>query len=145
MKTSTPLLNERPSYRQHRRQFAWQILAPVLLSTLVLVVLGVWAGVATFRGDGDVGRWAALATIWLLILPMVLGILVLVLLIGATYLLIRARQAIPPLAARVQFLSHRLRQAVQRGADITVKPILYLEEIGAGARAFLKPRKDRTE
>ncbi len=145
MKSPLPFSGERPSYRRHRRQFVWHILAPVVFFALMLVVLSAWTGVVTFGGDGAVGRWAAIAVIWLLLFPMVAGVIVLAFLIGVIFLLVRARGAVLPLAARVQRFSLRVNRVVRRGADIAVKPIFYIEGLAAGARAILRPGKRRAE
>ncbi len=75
---------ERESYLKHRREFRTQILTPILLLVLAGVGLAVLIGVATFRDSGDVGRWAAISTIWmsipalgaLLVIMMVLSTLI---------------------------------------------------------------------
>ncbi|MBI2331472.1 MAG: hypothetical protein HYU84_04790 [Chloroflexi bacterium] len=60
------------SYLKHRRQVMRQIILPVLLSALILVGIVVWVSFATFSQGGDVGRWAAISTMWVII-PMLIG------------------------------------------------------------------------
>ena len=43
------------SYRAHRTQVTWQILAPVILAALLLVAAAVLVSLAAARGTGDLG------------------------------------------------------------------------------------------
>jgi hypothetical protein len=74
---------DRESYLKHRRQFWLQILLPTLLTTLIVLLTAVLAGMATFGAKGDVARWSAIATIWLVI-PLMIGMLVFLAIMAAS-------------------------------------------------------------
>ena len=75
------------SYLRHRKQLAWQIVLPIGLMVVLIIALVVLINIATFRDNGDVARWAAISTIWIVV-PIMIGMLIfLVLLVGLIYLL----------------------------------------------------------
>ncbi|MBL8092318.1 MAG: hypothetical protein JNJ43_18440, partial [Anaerolineales bacterium] len=81
---------EHYSYLQHRKQRMTRIILPVVISTLVFIGFITWVSIATFNQGGDVGRWAAISTIWIVIPIMVAGLVLLAVLIGLIYLMARA-------------------------------------------------------
>lgn len=134
MKAKLPV-PEHYSYLKHRKQQMRQIILPVLLSALGLVGMIVWISIATFKQGGDVGRWAAISTIWVII-PMLLGgLIVLAILVGLIYLMARALSALPYYTGIAQDYVFKARGYILRGAEMAVKPILaagsWLETIRA--------------
>ncbi len=121
---------QHPSYRKHRRQVAWQILLPVLLAGVLLVVAAILVSLGTFRANGDVGRWAAISTMWLS-LPVMIGALVmLVLFVGLAYLLARAAGFIPPYTLQAQLFTAKMAAAARRADQFGHRPALIIPEIG---------------
>lgn len=86
---------EHYSYLVHRKQRNTQVILPVILSALLMIGMVVLISFATFKSDGDVGRWAAISTIWIIIPILLAGLIVLALLIGGIYLMARALGALP--------------------------------------------------
>ena len=123
------------SYLKHRDQVMRQIILPVVLSVLALVAMVVWISIATFKQGGDVGRWAAISTIWIII-PMLLGgLIVLAILGGLIYGMARLLAALPTYTGLAQDYIFIARGYIIRGADMAIKPILavngWLESIKA--------------
>lgn len=126
------------SYLKHRKQVMQKIILPVVLSALVLVGIVVWVSFATFSQGGDVGRWAAISTIWVII-PMLLGgLVVLAILGGLIYLMARALHALPYYTGIAQDYIFIARGYIIRGANMAVKPILALNEWLQTAKAFFE-------
>ena len=124
------------SYKRHRKQLAWQIILPVLLSAVLCIALIVLIWFATFRGGGDVGRWAAVSTIWIVV-PIMIGlVIVLVLLVGLVYLMARLLNIMPTYTGMAQDYVHIAVGYVKRGADAVVKPVFLLDGLGASIKAF---------
>ena len=124
------------SYKRHRKQLAWQIILPVLLSTVLCIALIVLIWFATFRGGGDVGRWAAVSTIWIVV-PIMIGlVIVLALLVGLVYLMARLLNIAPNYTALAQEYVHKAAGYVKRGADAAVRPVFFVDGLGASIRAF---------
>ena len=127
---------EHYSYQLHRKQRNTQIILPIILSVVVLVGLIVWISIATFKQGGDVGRWAAISTIWIIIPILVAGLITLLVLIGLIYLMARALQGLPYYTGIAQDYVYKARGYIIRGADMAVKPILALDGWLESIKAF---------
>ena len=129
------------SYLRHRRQRTTQIILPVVLATLLCIAMVVLVNIATFRGDGDVARWAAVSTIWIVIPIMIASLIFFVLLAGLIYLLAQLLGIVPVYTDKAQDFVRMVSMRVRRAADMSVQPIIYLDGIGASIRAFFGGRK----
>jgi len=138
-----PRLEDSPSYRLHRRQRWTQILLPVLLAALVALGMTLFLGLATFKGDGGVSRWAAIATVWLTLPVMVAGLALLVLLVVMNYLLARLRQLIPPYSHQAQQFFYRLRGRTRRLSEWVHRPVLLFRELATSLRRRIPKMKER--
>jgi uncharacterized membrane protein len=117
---------EHYSYQQHRRQRNLRIILPVVLSALLFVGMVVLVSLAALKQDGDVGRWAAISTIWIVIPILIVGMIFLVILIGLIYLLALALGALPRYTNIAQDYVYKARGYIIRGADMAVRPVLAL-------------------
>jgi len=124
------------SYLVHRKQVVRQVILPVILAALVMIGMVVLISFATFNQGGDVGRWAAISTIWIVIPLMVAGLILLVLLAGLIYLLARALGALPYYTGIAQDYVYKARGIIMRGANMIVKPILAVDGFLENIRAF---------
>ncbi len=127
---------EHYSYQLHRKQRNTQIILPIILSVVVLVGLIVLISISTFNQGGDVGRWAAISTIWIVIPILVAGLITLFVLIGLIYLMARALQGLPYYTGIAQDYVYKARGYIIRGADMAVKPILALDGWLESIKAF---------
>jgi hypothetical protein len=76
---------DRASYLKHKRETNLQILLPIILASILMVGLFALITYATFAQDGEVERWAAISTIWIVI-PLKVSLLVaLIITIGMVY------------------------------------------------------------
>ena len=126
------------SYLKHRKQVAWQVILPVVLTSLLIVALIVLVNIATFNQGGDVGRWAAISTIWIVI-PIMFGLLIfLALLVGLVYLMKKLLNVTPTYTGMAQDYVHIGAGYIRRAADAIVKPVLQLNGILAGINAFFE-------
>ena len=129
------------SYKRHRKQLALQIILPMVLTTLLFVGMIVLISVATFRDGGDVGRWAAISTIWIVVPIMIAALIFIVLLTGLVYLLKRLLQITPVYTGQLQDFIHKIAVYIKRAADTTVKPVFFLDGIGASIKRLLGGNK----
>ena len=130
-KARLPSPAEHPSYQLHRRQLWTQILIPILVVVLVLVALIFIISVSTFRAGGEVERWAAISTIWIVIPIMAAGLLALIVFGALIYGMTRLLSFIPPYTGHFQKIVWRVEGYVRRGADMAVKPVYAVEEAAA--------------
>ena len=125
------------SYQRHRRQLALQIILPVVLFAILIVGLIMFLNIATFRDGGDVGRWSAISTIWIVIPIMIAGFIFLALLTGIIYLLKRLLQITPLYTGQAQDFVRKIAIRIRRAADASVKPVIFLDSIGAMIKRLL--------
>ncbi|HQV94267.1 MAG TPA: hypothetical protein PLA27_00660 [Anaerolineales bacterium] len=124
------------SYKRHRRETMWQIILPVALTAILFVALIALINIATFNQGGDAGRWAAISTIWIVIPVMVAGLILLALLVALAYLMKRLLGIAPTYTGLAQDYVHLAASYIKRGAEMAVKPVLFLDGIGASVKAF---------
>jgi hypothetical protein len=127
---------EHYSYQRHRKQRNSQIILPVLLNVLVFIGMIVLVSLATFTQEGDVGRWAAISTIWIIIPIMIAGLIFLAILIGLIYLMARALGVLPYYTGIAQDYVYKARRYILRGADAAVKPIFAVNGWVENIKAF---------
>ena len=125
-----------PSYQNHRRQFWTQIFLPLILAVLFIIAVAVITGVTAFGANGRSPIWAAISTIWLVIPVMFFGLIVLIILLGLVYLMIRALQGLPPYTSKAQYYVDRGFSEVKRISDMAAKPVLFFEGILASLKAI---------
>lgn len=133
-KARLPSSAEHPSYQLHRRQLWTQILIPILAVILVVAAVIVVVSVVTFRGNGDVERWAAVSTIWLVIPILGAGLLALAAFAALVYGMARLLAVIPPYSGYAQRIVWRVGGYVKRGAELAVKPALVAGSVSAALK-----------
>jgi hypothetical protein len=122
-------LPDHPSYQRHRKQVWTQILLPILTAALVFVAVIILTGLATFRGHGDVNRWASISIIWLILPVLIAGLILLVIFIALIYLMARIRVLVPPYSSQAQWFVYRVEAYVKHYALMFRKPALALQEL----------------
>lgn len=125
------------SYLRHRKQRTSQVLLPVLLAAILFVAAIVLINIATFGNQGDVGRWAAISTMWIVIPICIMGFVFLALVAGMIYLMGRLLGVAPNYTGEAQNFIHKLAIRIRRAADMTVRPIITLNGYGATIKALL--------
>lgn len=114
-----------------------QIILPVVLAVLLCLAATVLINIATFRDNGDVGRWSAVSTIWILIPLIVASLIFFALLAGVIYLLARLLGITPTYTHKAQEIVNMLSLRIRHAADVAVRPIIYLDGVGASIKALL--------
>ena len=125
------------SYRRHRKQRTSQIILPVVLAVVLFLGIVVLVNIATFRDNGDVGRWAAISTMWIAIPVCITGLVFLALLGGLVYLMGRLLGVTPRYTGKAQDFVHKLAIRIRRAADTAAKPVISVNGFGATIKALL--------
>ncbi|RPJ27107.1 MAG: hypothetical protein EHM33_09165 [Chloroflexi bacterium] len=125
------------SYQRHRKQLTIQIILPVTLAAILFIVMVVLVNLATFRDNGEVARWAAISTIWIVIPIMIASLIFLVVLVGIIYLLARLLGIAPTYTSKAQNFVHKLGIRIRLAANASVKPVMFLNGVGATIKAIL--------
>jgi hypothetical protein len=134
---------EHPSYQVHRKQVWTQILLPVILAVALFAIALTAVGIATFRDNGDVGRWAAISTIGLILPVMIAGVLLLALLGVMIYVMGRITRLIPPYSYQAQRIVYRLEGGIKHAAGMVRRPVLALQELAGMVKAYLQKAQER--
>jgi magnesium-transporting ATPase (P-type) len=125
------------SYKKHRKQLISQILLPMVIVALLFVAMIVLINVATFRSNGDVARWAAISTIWIVIPIMIVCLIFLAVLVGLVYLMKRLLSITPVYTGLAQDFVQKLMSRIQDATDAIVKPVIFWDSVGASINRFL--------
>lgn len=126
------------SYKKHRKERMNQIILPVVLTVMLIIASIVLINIATFRDGGDVERWAAISTIWIVI-PILIGLLIfLAILGGLIYALARLLNITPIYTNMAQGYVRKAAVYIKRGADAVVKPVIQLKGFLATVEAFFQ-------
>ena len=126
------------SYLQHRKQRTRQIFLPVIISALLMIALIVLISFATFSSGGDVGRWAAVSTIWIIIPILLSGFIFLAILVGLIYLMARALSALPHYTGIAQDYVYIAKAYIIRGADMVAKPVIAIDGFIENVKTFFE-------
>lgn len=129
---------ERYSYQLHRKQRVTQIFLPVMLSAILLVGMVVLISLATFKSNGDVGRWAAISAMWVAVPILLAGLILLAVLIGLIYLMTLALKNLPRYTGVAQDYVYLARGYVMRGADMVANPVIALKSSLENITAFVQ-------
>jgi len=125
------------SYKRHRKQRTTQIILPVALAVVLCIGFVVLISVATFGGNGDVARWAAISSMWLASHVFVLQFVFLALLIGMVYLFTRLLGIAPVYTGKAQDFVQKLAIRIRLIADKIVKPVIFVDSVGASLNRLL--------
>ena len=140
MSTSSPKPPFNPA-QNHRRQFLWQILLPLLLVTLLVLTSAVLAAVDAAPGNVPTGQWAAISLIWL-IAPVIAGLLIFMALTAGFIFLLAKLLRITPVYTRlahlyVQIFAVRFTVILDRICE----PFIRVQSWQAGWRKFWRSFK----
>jgi hypothetical protein len=131
------------SYRRHRRQVWVQILLPVFIGAAALLAAPLVAWVTAMDAGGDVSRWAAISTMWLLI-PVMIGALILLVVVSAlAYLMARISGWIPAYSYRIQRIAFGAEGGTRRAAVMIRKPVLAIRAAGDMLRRRVQRLRER--
>jgi len=131
----------RLSYAKHRQDVNRQIILPVAFVAVMVLVLVVLTLVG-FQTGGDVGKWAAIAIIWMVIPLMAVLLALMAVSWGLVYLLGRLLQVSPRYTSMAQEYVLWFNAQVILWTDKFIEPIL---QIKAWLRFFTPAEKESEE
>ena len=124
----------RPSYRRHKKQQFWQIIAPIAVGFLLMVAVMVLTILTAAGGDPgtQISGWADTSMIWLLLPVLMVAILVALLLFAMVYLLARALKVLPIYTGIVQQYAALIADRVRYFSNKLVSPIIGIRSSVSG-------------
>jgi hypothetical protein len=119
---------ETPAAKAHKQQRFWQIIFPVVLFSALMLAGLVFLVIRNRRFSQGITEISGAAVV-LVILPILLIALInLAILIGIIYGLSKLKPVIPPAGLKVLQFLEKARWHIRKGADISVQPILSLNQ-----------------
>ncbi|HTX89621.1 MAG TPA: hypothetical protein VMC09_00270 [Anaerolineales bacterium] len=125
--------SDSPTVRAHKRQFAWQILAPVLVVTAVVAAAAVFT---VTGGTAQTRVWADVSIIWLIAPLLVMALLFAVLLGYAIHAVAKLLEVTPRFTAKAQFYTAAAAAGTHRLADGITKPVIWVRQITTAIKSF---------
>ena len=137
MNTNTDLSKRTLSYQAHKRDFVWQILAPILIALILVVIASV---AVTSGSDAYTSKWADISTIWIII-PLLFGALItLIVLGGIIYGMAKLLDITPIYTQKATALIRLVGAKIKSAADSSTEPIFFVEELSAKITAIFKQK-----
>lgn len=122
----------------HRREFSRQVIVPLVLFLLVSIALTV---VFVLNDIGTVEAWSQIATIILVSLWLLGGLILLVLVGALVYMVSYVLKVLPPYTRSAQDAIETVKIQVEKGADITAKPVIQIQSYLAMINAIFHRKK----
>jgi hypothetical protein len=121
--------------QMHKHQLTWQILVPFLVATAVILA----AAVLIASGSASTNRpWADVSLIWM-IAPLLIIALAFVTALGLLiYAFARLLKVTPKYTAKAQFYLDRVADGINKVADGTTKPVVWVEQASAIFKSIFK-------
>jgi len=122
----------------HKKDFFRRVTLPFLLGIFVLISLVV---AFILIPVGDVPTWSQIATIFLIGLTLVIGLILLALVGALVYFVSYILKIMPPYTRMAQEGIDTIREQATKGADISVKPIIQIQSFLAVVDTLLGRNK----
>jgi hypothetical protein len=136
MAEMTPI--ESPTVRQHKRQFFWQILLPMLLVVIAALAIGGLVIAATFTGRGETRLWADVSIIWLLAPMLLLAFGLVAILFAVVYGMGKLLQVTPRYTGKAQGIFVLIAAWARKVADGATQPFVWFQQAGAAIKSIFK-------
>jgi hypothetical protein len=130
-------LRDHPSYQLHRKQVWTQILLPIVLACLLFVSVSVLVYFTSLKANSELGRWAAISTIWLTLPVLLLGSVALITFCALIFLISQLTGLIPTYTYQAQRFVYRINGIARQIDGMAKKPILLIQQIAKVVTAYL--------
>jgi hypothetical protein len=125
----------------HKREVFWQITMPLLVGIL-LILAAVGAIVfSTLQPITEVGRWASVSLMWLILPALIFALLFLALVAGLIYAVSFLLGVIPHYTLMIQLYIEQARSKIGQLLDLSTEPILRLRSMWAVIRYASRRRR----
>ena len=122
-----------PTIRTHKRQFIWQILAPVVALAVLIIVAAVFVMTGGTSGNRAL---ADVSTIWLIV-PLLIPALVLAAVLGTLiYGITMLLKVAPKYSGKAQFYAAAAAAGARKVADRATKPFFWVHQAGAVVKSI---------
>ena len=116
---------------------------PVVFGAALFIIAPIVGWLTAMNAGGDLGRWAAMATMWLLLPIMLAGVILLIALVTFIFIGAKITSWLPKQTYQLQRISARAESGTRRAAEFVRKPVLAFKEAGSMAARSLKRLRER--
>jgi uncharacterized membrane protein len=146
----TPIKRQYPernlkTHAEHKREVFWQITLPLIIGILLLLAALSAIIFSATQPVTDVGRWADVSLMWLIIPTLFFALIILVIMIGLVYAISLLIRVIPRYTCIIQLYFEQAHGKVSQLTDLLVEPILRVNSLWASARRAGRLGKRDTE
>ena len=124
-----------PTVQAHKRQFAWQILAPFLVMAALIIAAAVLVVTGTASGTR---AWVDVSIIWMLIPMLVLALFLVIVLGSLIYGIAKLTQLTPRYTGKAQDFFALISGWTRKIADGAAKPFVWYQQAGAIIKTIFK-------
>ena len=122
------------THAAHRREVFWQISIPLIIGILVILAAVGAIIFSTIQPVTEVGRWASVSLIWLILPSLLVALILLALLAGLIFAVSFLLSRIPHIALVIQLYIDQARNKVGQVLNLSAEPILRINSLWAAFR-----------
>lgn len=131
------------TYAEHRGQVFWQITLPLVIGILLLLGAVAVIILSATQPVTDLGRWADVSLMWLILPSLFFALILLIILIGFVYLISSLLRLIPHYALIVQLSFEAGKNKVSQLSNLSIEPIVRMRSTWASVRYAVRLGKKR--
>lgn len=120
---------------KHRNETFWQITLPFLIFLVIFLMLIIGVTWAAVGGSGEISRWADVALIWQMPLPIILSLICLVANAGMAFGLFKLIGVLPGFAYKIHSYLLMIQSKVNQISDKSVEPFFRASSLQARLQA----------
>lgn len=118
----------------------WPVVFPLLIGAVLFLGLGAWAAAAS-AGGADLGRWADLSALLILIFLMVISVFPLLILAGLAWGVFKLGEVVPQGTRWVASRLEDVQRIIEKASAGVVEPVLRVKGFQAGLRRIIQRRE----
>ncbi len=126
----------------HRRTFLQQVTLPFAL--IIILSIGVVL-LLNYFGVGTISQWSQIASIFLMMMWMLVSLLLLAVLVGLVYFVTQILKIMPPYTRLAQKALETIQTQVAKGAELSTKPFIHIQSFLAMVNAIFGRKSDAPE
>ena len=131
---STTLERNPKTRAEHKREVFWQITVPLVVGILIILAAVGAIVFFTVQPVTDVGRWASVSLMWLILPALFFAFLILALLAGLIFAISYLIRKLPHVTLVIQLYFEQARSKVSQVLDMTTSPIIRINSLWAAIR-----------
>jgi hypothetical protein len=129
-----------PTIHTHKRQFAWQIMIPFLVESVIIVAGAV---LVVTGNDLNLGTWSDVSIIWVVAPWLLVMLLFLAVVITTIYGMTRLLRILPGISAKARSFFARIAGGTRLISDGAVKPFFSVHQAGTVFTAIVHRKKSK--